>query len=180
MDASGTRTRSPRAVFVNELMFLVGVARIGASDCAFNYYSRSPDVSQSDSLFKADGSGYVDIRKRMADVEKDGRFTVEEVARSEALYKAMRCVVPTPPAGKKSPWWATDHDVIKLADAIKEEWCASDRAVNQSGPRHGQFSRAAIAEAIAKKIEDAEKDTGTKRSIGAKTISNYLSDNGWH
>lgn len=178
---SGKRTRRTPAVYVNELMYLVDVERFGASDCAFNFYSREPDALQDGSLFKADSNGYVDIRKRMADVEKNGRFMVEEVARSEALFGALaQSVSATPISSAAGPWWATDHKVVDIADGIKKEWIKQGRGVIQSGSRHGQYSRTAIGEAVAKKIEDAEKASQKNRTIGGKSVSEFLKKCGWN
>lgn len=181
LDTSGKRTRLTTGIYINEMMYLIDVARLGASDCAFNFYSRDPDALTHGSVFKADGNGYVDIRKRMADVEKDGRFLAVEVARSQALFGALSQPVSTTlissVAGR---WWATEYDVINMANGIKEEWKKQRRGVIQSGSRHGEYGRFPIGEAVAKKIQDAEKANTTNRTIGGKSIANFLKENKWN
>lgn len=181
LDTSGKRTQRTSSVYVNELMYLVGIERFGASDCAFNFYSRESGALQASFLFKSAGNGYVDIRKRMADVEKNGRFMAEEVARSEALFGALaQSASATPISSAAGPWWATDHKVVDIADGIKKEWIKQGRGVIQSGSRHGQYSRTAIGEAVAKKIEDAEKASQNNRTIGGKSVSEFLKKCGWN
>lgn len=180
-DTSGKRTRKTPAVFVNELMYLVEVKRLGAFDCAFTFYSREADALQSGSLFKADSNGYVDIRKRMSDVEQMGCFVIEEVARSEALYRTLaQTVSTTQDSSAADKWWATDHNVIGIANGIKGEWQRQGRSVIQAGARHGNYGRLPIGEAVAKKIVDAEKVTGQGRSIQGRTIADYLRKYDWN
>ena len=179
LDASGKRTQNAPAIFVNEMMYLVGITRLGASDCAFNFYCREPNVHQTSSLFKDASNGYVDSRKRMADIEKDGWFMPEEVDRAKTLYEAMAEIASTQSAADKNPWWRTKHNVIALANEVKAAWVREGREVIQSGSRHGQYSRSAIGEAVAKKIYDAEKVNNSKRTIGGKSISDYLKECNW-
>lgn len=180
LDTSGKRIRITPAVYVNELMYLVGVERFGASDCAFNCYSRKPDELQAGSLFKADGNGYVDIRKRMSDVEINGRFLAKEVARSEGLYKTLAGAVSEQTTAVKGQWWNIEHNVLEIASGIKEEWKTQGREVIQSGSRHGKFGRLPVGDAVSKKITDAEKTIGSDRSVGGKTIANFLKTSGWN
>lgn len=180
LDSAGKRARRGPALYVNELMYLVGVEPFGAFDCAFNFYSREPDALQTGSLFKADGNGYVDIRKRMSDVVMDGRFLTDEVARSEYLYRALTGAVSAQTKAVKGQWWNIDHNVLAMASGIKDEWIRQEREVIQSGSRHGQYSRSSIGEAVAKTIEDAEKANTTNRTIGGKSIANFLTKNKWN
>lgn len=178
-NASGKRTQDDPAIFVNEMMYLVGIAQLGASDCAFNFYCREPNVLRASSLFKDARNGYVDTRKRMADVEKDGRFMPVEVDRAKTIYEAMTARASTPSAADKNLWWKTKHNVTELANEVKAVWVSEGREVIQSGSRHGQYSRSAIGEAVAKKIEEAEKVNKTNGTIGGKSISNYLKECNW-
>lgn len=179
VDTSGKRRTQTPAVYVNELMYLTKVERLSATDCAFNYLSREPHLRDASSLFIPDGSAYVNIRKRLSDVERDGRFTVESIANAESSY-ADQTLTQSPIASTvKTQWWKSDYDVSKIASEIKQEWIKQGRQVIQSGSRHGKYGRLPIGDAVSKKITDYEKAAESKRFIGGKSIADYLKETGW-
>lgn len=180
LDTSAKRKTQTSAVSVNELMYLVEVERLGVSDCAFKYFSRETHLRGAGSLFKPDASAYVDVRKRLSDIEKDGRFTVDSIAEAEASYGNQTLTQSSVASITKTQWWNSDHDVWAIAKEIEKTALEKGWGVNQSGARAQRYPISTISEAVAKQIEDREKATGRGFSIGGKTISNFLKKAGWN
>ena len=180
VDASGKGKTRTQGSYVNELMYLVEVERLGVSDCAFKYFSRETHLRGAGSLFKPDASAYVDVRKRLSDVEKDGRFTVESIAETEASYSNQTLIPSSVASTTKTQWWNRDHDVWVIAKEIEKTALEKGWGVNQSGARAQRYPISTISEAVAKQIEHKEKASGRCLSIGGKTISNFLKKAGWN
>ncbi|MES2280093.1 MAG: hypothetical protein V4542_01635 [Pseudomonadota bacterium] len=175
---SGKRSRLTPATRRDRWMYLVDVVELGSNDCAFNYYSDTLDAWKTTSVFKADGTGYIDIRKRMADVEREGRFSVEAIAKCEA-FSGTQSRGSQVPAIVKAQWWNSKYDVWAIAKEIEKAGIGQGWGINQSGPRAQQYPISRISQAVAKKITDAETAAGQPRRIGGKTISTYLKSKGW-
>lgn len=179
LDSAGKRARRAPALYVNELMYLVGVESFGAFDCAFNYFSREPGPLEAGSLFKPDGSAYLDIRTRLSDVERDGRFTVEAIDNAKALYGSLTIAQSPHGSSAKTQWWNSDFDVLAIAKEIEKQAEGREWGLNQSGARAQRYPLSRISDAVAKKIEDADTVAGKGRRINGKSISNYLKSKGW-
>ena len=178
VDSLGKGKTQTQGVYVNELMYLVEVERLGVSDCAFKYFSRKTHLRGAGSLFKPDASAYVDVRKRLSDVERDGRFTVDSISEAEASNSNQTHAQFPAASTSKTQWWNTEYDVSKLANEIKQEWIKQGRPVIQSGSRHGKYGRLPIGEAVSKQIADYEK-LAKNRFIGGKTIADFLNKIDW-
>lgn len=179
-DSNGTWRRTGPAAFVSDWMYVVGVTVTAPLDCAFAFIAREPDaVAKGAAVFAFCGNSMVDSRTRLCDVLEQGAFMMVEVIRAESLSEKLKEEAINGWNTPKPQWWNIEHDPLTLAKDIEIKWKSEGRGVNQSGARAGEFALSALSEAVVAEIEKVERRQGRGRTIGAKTMSNYLKTKGW-
>jgi len=177
---SGKRCRITPAVFSDRWMYAVGANPTGPFNCSFDYLASTYNaLTNHEEVYLRDGSGFVNNRITLADVIERGAFAREEIERYETEH-GVSSTIRDAATEKRKPWWQAQYDIFSMAAAIEARWDSEDRNVNQSGARAGKFSLTALGEAVAAEIGKTEKTIKSPRTIGGKSIKNYLEKNGWN
>lgn len=166
------------AVIKNTWMYLVNFKQTGAHDGYFHNVSDSYDAANTGKdLFKIDGNDYTkDHLIRLTVAMSEGVVMMDEILRFEASTKLESDERKTDP---KQRWWVEKFDIVAMAtqielDAKKQNW-----GLIQRGARAGKYPISSIAAMIATSIANKEKAANRSRTIGEKSIANYLKEQGW-
>lgn len=177
--SGGVRQQVTQAIAINDWLYLVDVRKTAPFDCEFFYLAKVPDAFASGgdlfTVVQMTPGGHLRPRYYLSSIFELCALSMDEVLRYESLHGQLHGAV-------KARWWNTEHNVVAIADSVKEKWKASNRDVNQSGARAGLYPIDAIGKAVAMeiaKIERTLKATGKARTIGGKTISTFLKERGW-
>ena len=177
LDENGALQRRTPAVFKNEWLYAVRFKQTSANDGYFATLSDTAGPFSSGSVFFG-LMGNSMVRGHVVplhDILAHGTVAVAELNRfRQALSASTPTTQPEPPSGKVGPWWSTDYDLVQMAEAEKTKRTAGGFGRVQRGPRAGKHPLKAISEALSRQITADEKAAGRDRSIGAKSIENYL------
>lgn len=183
VDTSGALKKRTPATFKNDWMYAVRFKQTAAWDGHFEYLAETPQAPGPNSvLYQLTGESMVGGHiLPLAEVLAKGVVMKSEIDRFAPSTTAASQIPGNATSQSKKPqWWNTAYNILAMADAEKSKRAASGFGVNQSGKRAGKHPLSTMASALAHQVEKQEKDAGRKRSIGAKTIENFLRENGWH
>lgn len=177
LDANGALQRRTPAIFKNEWLYAVRFKQTSANDGHFEALSETTGPFQPGAVFYG-LTGNSMVRGHVVplhDILAHGTVAVAELNRFRSSPIAPTPMSqPAPPSGKVAPWWSSDYDLVQMAEAEKTKRTAGGYGMVQCGPRAGKHPLKAISEALSKQITADEKAAGRDRSIGAKSIENYL------
>lgn len=177
LDANGALKRRMPAIFKNEWLYVVRFKQISATDGHFQALSETTGPFQPGAVFYGlTGNSMVQGHGvPLHEVLTNGTVAVAELNRFRSSPIAPKPTTqPAPPGGKVAPWWCTDYHLVEMAEAEKTKRTAGGFGMVQRGPRAGKYSLSGISEALSRQIQEAEKNAGRDRKIGAKSIANYL------
>lgn len=177
LDANGALQRRTPAIFKNEWLYAVRFKQTSANDGHFKALSETTGPFQPGAVFYG-LTGNSMVRGHVVplhEVLAHGTVAVAELNRfRSSLSASTPTTQPASPSGRVAPWWRTDYDLVQMAEAEKTKRTASGFGMVQRGPRAGKHPLKAISEALSRQITADEKAAGRDRSIGAKSIENYL------
>lgn len=177
LDANGALQRRTPAIFKNEWLYAVRFKQTSANDGHFEALSETTGPFQPGAVFYG-LTGNSMVRGHVVplhDILAHGTVAVAELNRFRSSPIAPTPMSqPAPPSGKVAPWWSSDYDLVQMAEAEKTKRTASGFGRIQRGARAGKHPLKAISEALSRQITADEKAAGRDRSIGAKSIENYL------
>lgn len=177
LDANGALQRRTPAIFKNEWLYAVRFKQTSADDGHFEALSETTGPFQPGAVFYG-LMGNSMVRGHVVplhEVLAHGTVAVAELHRFRSSMSAPTPTTqPAPPGGKAAPWWSTEYDLVQMAEAEKTKRTAGGFGTVQRGPRAGKHPLKAISEALSRQIQEAEKNAGRDRKIGAKSIENYL------
>ncbi len=141
------------------------------------YFHRMADtydaLTTGNTVFKLDGNGYTkDHLINLSDVLSDGVMMMSEVSRFEAETSPDTDDI-------KLQWWNTEYKILEMAQSKEADAKNASWGVNQTGPRAGKYPLSTICKSIAHDVEQSERTAGRSRTIGYKSIENFLKRNGW-
>jgi hypothetical protein len=181
LDVNGGLQRRTPAIFKNEWLYAVRFKQTSANDGHFEALSETTGPFQPGAVFYG-LTGNSMVRGHVVhlhDVLAHGTVAVAELHRfRSSLIAPTPTTQPALPSGKVAPWWCMDYDLVQMAEAEKTKRTASGYGMVQRGARAGKHPLKAISEALSKHIQEAEKNAGSDRKIGAKSIENYLRKGG--
>jgi hypothetical protein len=167
---------------VEGVMYLVSFFETGALDGHFDYcaldltaYFNEGVVYElvgASSIYSGNGIPFAEVMLR-------GVVMVAEIERYESSFAQPHHEDSEKDSDGNTKWWNVEHDPWRLATEIGEERKSGGWGVNQTGARAGKHPISSLGEAVAARIAKVEKVSGTARTIGGKTIVNYLKWKGW-
>lgn len=182
LDASGALKKRMPAIFKNGWMYAVRFHQTAAWDGHFLSLAETPQAPGPGSiLYQLMGNSMVRGHiLPLADVLANGVVMKSEIDR---LISSATAPFQAPGnatvQSKKTQWWNTAYDILAMADAEKSKRAASGYGANQSGKRAGKHPRSSVAAAVTHQVDKQEKNAGRQRTIGAKSIENFLREHGW-
>lgn len=93
-------------------------------------------------------------------------------------YEALDAGSTSAADSARASWWSQDYDPIAMAEALEADQKDKGWGVNQRGKRAGKVPIIGLSKAVAQRISAAEAE-GKGRTIGYKSIENYLKAHGW-
>lgn len=181
-NGSGTPCHVSPGVFKDGLVYAIRFLRFDAWDGCFEYVSDLPVEVKGTVLYRLwRGEPKAPRFLPLCDVLAVGGVTPAELERfiKGNSPEAEQASSTVSKSGQTGRWWNTEYDLRQSVIDERARREAGGFGMVLRGPRAGEHPRRAISEAVANRINDAEKSSGSNRSIGYNSIQKYLRGRGW-
>ena len=181
LDDAGRLLKERVAVHKNGWLYAVLFQQTAASDGHFRCLSETPGpVKPGSVLYGPSGNSMTRHHVvHLREVLEHGAVTAPQLNSFRPSVSAPSCSSNTAlPPGERSKWWHSEYELLNLAQEEIAKRKVSGYGMVQRGSRAGKPPLKDLAEALSRRITVAEKEAGRSRTIGYKSIENYLREHG--